>query len=104
MALGMHAQAFVAGQRELDRLPAMPSQQRRMMLHRHIFLAAKTSADEFTDDAHLFAMDSEHSDNLAMIVVDALPCRVDSQRSALRRHCERALRLKKRVLLARRHQ
>ena len=86
MALGMDAQAFVAAQRELHRPPTMPGQKRRVMLHRHIFLAAKSSADKFTDDAHLFARDAEHAHNLAMIVVDALSCRVDRQRSALCGH------------------
>ena len=51
----MHPHAFLAGQRQFHRLTGLVSQQRRMMLHRQIFLAAERSADQLADHPHLFA-------------------------------------------------
>src|ERR1019366_9361787 len=89
VALGVDAEAFFAAQRQLYRFPAMPGQQRRVMLHGEIFFSAKSSAHKFADYANLFIRHSEHLNDALTIVVYALTGGVDSKLVWLRRNGER---------------
>ena len=72
MALGAHADRFIAGEAHLHRLLQQVRCQRRMSLHAHIFLAAKAATVGHQGHAHLLLREAQKRGNLLAIIVNAL--------------------------------
>ena len=93
MTLGMEPDRFLAAQRQLDGPARDVREERRLRLHRHVFLAAERAA--VGDELHgeLFLGDPEHACYLPPIVEDSLTLREEAEAAVGRRLGQRALRL-----------
>ena len=93
MPLGMHQQAFVAVEEQLDRPAGGIGQQRGMDLPGDIFFAAKTAADQLADDAHPLLGPAQRARHLLAVRVGDLRADVDFHAPIRRQAGDAAFRL-----------
>ncbi len=68
----MHGDGLVAGQANLDRCADQVGHQRRVSLHRQVFLAAKAAAVGNQRDAHRLQWQPQLLGDLHLVFVDTL--------------------------------
>ena len=98
MALGVHAEALLPGERALHRTLQEPGRQRGVGLVRHVLLAAEGTAVRDELDGHLIVADAEHGCDLVAVVPHTLAAGVHVQAAVVTDHGERALGLEEGVL------
>ena len=68
----MNHNAFFSRQPHLNRLSRMVSEKGRMMLYRHVLLAAEAAAYQFVDDMDPGKLPAQHSGAFALRIIRAL--------------------------------
>ncbi len=75
--LGMHDQALLAVEEQLDRPPGGIGQQRGVDLPGNVFLAAKPAADQLADDAHALVRPAQRAGHLVAVLIGDLRADID---------------------------
>ena len=97
MALGVDDQALLAGQLAFYGALSQVGDQRRLVLHCHVLLAAEAAAHQLVLHDHLIRLQPQQDGGLMAGVVGSLVCGIDKH-AVPEGHCDGALRLQERML------
>ena len=97
MAFRVHHDALLPGELHLYDPLCQIGEQRRMVLHGHVFLPAESAAHQFVFHDHLLRRQPEHDTALMLSIICTLVRRIDKH-AVIKRHRHRAFRFQERML------